>query len=95
MIGLELACAYAAFGIAVTVVEALDHILPMLDSDLTAVGMKRMRKLGIKIHTECPVQSVEACDAGARVICGDKNGGTVLKPKRCWWPWAAGPIRTL
>ncbi len=77
VIGLELACAYAAFGTAVTVVEALDHILPMLDSDLTVVGMKRMRKLGIKIHTECPVQSVEACDAGARVICGDKNGGTV------------------
>ena len=69
VIGLELACAYAAFGTAVTVVEALDHILPMLDSDLTAAGMKRMRKLGIKLHTECPVQSVGACDAGAKVVC--------------------------
>ena len=77
VIGLELACAYAAFGTAVTVVEALDHILPMLDSDLTAAGMKRMRKLGIKLHTECPVQSVEACDAGAKVVCKDKNGETV------------------
>ena len=77
VIGLELACAYAAFGTAVTVVEALDHILPMLDSDLTAVGMKRMRKLGIKLHTECPVQSVEDCETGARVVCKDKNGETV------------------
>ena len=77
VIGLELACAYAAFGTAVTVVEALDHILPMLDSDLTAAGMKRMRKLGIKLHTECPVQSVGACDAGAKVVCKDKNGETV------------------
>ena len=77
VIGLELACAYAAFGTAVTVVEALDHILPMLDSDLTAAGMKRMRKLGIKLHTECPVQSVEACDAGAKVVCKDKNSETV------------------
>lgn len=77
VIGLELACAYAAFGTAVTMVEALDHILPMLDSDLTAAGMKRMRKLGIKLHTECPVQSVEACDAGAKVVCKDKNGETV------------------
>lgn len=77
VIGLELACAYAAFGTAVTVVEALDHILPMLYSDLTAAGMKRMRKLGIKLHTECPVQSVEACDAGAKVVCKDKNGETV------------------
>ena len=77
VIGLELACAYAAFGTAVTVVEALDHIFPMLDSNLTAAGMKRMRKRGIKLHTECPVQSVEVCDAGAKVVCKDKNGETV------------------
>ena len=31
VIGLELACAYAAFGTKVTVVEALDRMLPMLD----------------------------------------------------------------
>ena len=77
VIGLELACAYAAFGTAVTMVEALDHILPMLDSDLTVAGMKHMRKLGLQLHTECPVQSVEACDAGAKVVCKDKNGETV------------------
>lgn len=34
VIGLELACAYAAFGTKITVVEALDHILPMLDGEV-------------------------------------------------------------
>ena len=34
VIGLELACAYAAFGTKISVVEALDHILPMLDGEV-------------------------------------------------------------
>lgn len=77
VIGLEIACAYAAFGTQITVVEALDHVLPMLDEDITAVGMKHMKKMGMKFHLECPVQSVELCETGARVICRDKNGGEV------------------
>ena len=40
VIGLELACAYAALGTKVTVVEAQRDVLPMLDGDLTAVGIK-------------------------------------------------------
>ena len=38
VIGMEMACAYAAFGTQVTIVEALDHVLPMLDGDLTKIG---------------------------------------------------------
>ncbi|WP_329887872.1 FAD-dependent oxidoreductase [Pseudoramibacter sp. HA2172] len=36
VIGLEVACAYAAFGTKITVIEALDHVLSMLDADITA-----------------------------------------------------------
>ena len=77
VIGLELACAYAAFGTKITVVEALDHMLPMLDGDLTKVGVKHMKKMGMDFHLECPVQSVEASPVGAKVVCRDKNGETV------------------
>ena len=77
VIGLELACAYAAFGTKVTVVEALDRMLPMLDADITAVGVESMKKLGVEFHLECPVQSVEPCEAGAAVICRDRDGGAV------------------
>ena len=77
VIGLELACAYAAFGTKITVVEALDHMLPMLDGDLTKIGVAHMKKMGMEFHLECPVQAVEASPVGAKVVCKDKSGGTV------------------
>jgi len=77
VIGLELACAYAAFGTKIEVVEALDHMLPMLDGDLTKVGVAHMKKMGIKFNLECPVQRVEESPVGAKVVCKDKNGKEV------------------
>ena len=77
VICLELACAYAAFGTKVTVVEAMDHMLPMLDGDLTKVGVKHMKKMGIEFHLESPVQAVEESPVGAKVVCKDKTGETV------------------
>ncbi|MBQ9330594.1 MAG: dihydrolipoyl dehydrogenase [Oscillibacter sp.] len=77
VIGLELACAYAAFGTKITVVEALDHMLPMLDGDLTKIGVAHMKKMGMDFHLECPVQSVEPSPVGAKVVCKDKSGQTI------------------
>ena len=74
VIGLELACAYAAFGTKVTVVEALDHILPMLDGEVTRLAMQQLRRLGIDLRLQCPVQAVEESPVGARVVCRDKSG---------------------
>lgn len=77
VIGLELACAYAAFGTKITVVEAMDHMLPMLDGDLTKIGVAHMKKMGMDFHLECPVQSVESSPVGAKVVCKGKSGKTV------------------
>ncbi len=77
VIGLELACAYAAFGTKITVVEAMDHMLPMLDGDLTKIGVAHMKKMGMEFNLECPVQSVESSPAGAKVVCKNKAGETV------------------
>ena len=77
VIGLELACAYAAFGTKISVVEAMDHMLPMLDGDLTKIGVAHMKKMGMEFHLECPVQSVEPSPIGAKVVCRDKSGKTV------------------
>ena len=77
VIGLELACAYAAFGTKITVVEALDHMLPMLDGDLTKIGVAHMKKMGMEFNLECPVQSVEESPVGAKVVCKNKAGETV------------------
>lgn len=78
VIGLEIACAYRAFGTRITVVEALDHMLPMLDADITAVGVRHMKRMGIKFYLECPVQSVEPCETGVKVICKDRRGEKVV-----------------
>ena len=77
VIGLELACAYAAFGTKITVVEAMDHMLPMLDGDLTRIGVEHMKKMGMEFHLECPVQAVESSPVGAKVICKNKAGEAV------------------
>lgn len=77
VIGLELACAYRAFGTKITVVEALDHMLPMLDGDLTKIGVAHMKKMGMEFNLECPVQSVEDSPVGAKVVCKNKAGETV------------------
>ncbi len=76
VIGLELACAYAAFGTKITVIEAQDRMLPMLDGDLTKVGVAHMKKMGMEFHLECLVQSVEA-PHGSKVVCRDKSGAVV------------------
>lgn len=75
VIGIELACAYAAFGTKVDVVEAMDHMLPMLDNDLTEIGVAHMENMGVCFHTECPVQFVEEAPIGARVVYLDKKTG--------------------
>ena len=77
VIGLELACAYAAFGTKITVVEAMDHMLPMLDGERTKIGVAHMKKMGMEFNLECPVQSVEASPVGAKVTCRNKAGETV------------------
>ena len=77
VIGLELACAYAAFGTKITVVEAMDHMLPMLDGELTKIGVAHMKKMGMEFNLECPVQAVEASPVGAKVVCKNKAGETV------------------
>ena len=77
VIGLELACAYAAFGTKITVVEALPFMLPMLDADITEIGVEHMKNMGIEFHIESPVQAVETSPVGAKVVCKNKDGETL------------------
>ena len=63
-IGLEIGSVYAALGTRVTVVEALEGILPLADRDLVAVLEKKLRGEFDAIHTNTKVAKLEPTPAG-------------------------------
>jgi dihydrolipoamide dehydrogenase len=63
-IGLELGIAYRKLGVKVSVVEALERVLPAYDSDLTRTVATSLNGLGIELHLGCTVQGMNpSCDA--------------------------------
>jgi dihydrolipoamide dehydrogenase len=71
-IGLELGTAYAKLGAKVTVVEALDRILPLYDAELTRPVLKRLDKLGVEILTATKAQGLS--DDGDALIVQSAAG---------------------
>jgi dihydrolipoamide dehydrogenase len=59
-IGLELGTAFAKLGAAVTVVEAEPRILPQYDSDLCEPVARRLRTLGVTVHTGAKAKALAA-----------------------------------
>ncbi|HEY3363754.1 MAG TPA: dihydrolipoyl dehydrogenase [Symbiobacteriaceae bacterium] len=51
-IGVELGIAYAKLGAKVTIVEAMEQLLPGTDPDLVAVLMRKLRRLGVEVFTK-------------------------------------------
>ena len=59
-IGIEFASFYRALGSEVTVVEALDRILPAEDAEISALAAKAFSKRGIRLLTSAQVKSLKA-----------------------------------
>jgi dihydrolipoamide dehydrogenase len=67
VIGVELASAYRSFGAEVTVIEAEDEILPLMDSELAGMLRKSLAKRGVEILVSAKVESIEDGEEAARV----------------------------
>jgi dihydrolipoamide dehydrogenase len=67
VIGCELACAYAAFGTKVTIVEALERIIPMEDSWISRLLERELKSQGIEVMTGQKVMSVDKSTSPAKV----------------------------
>jgi len=67
VIGCELACVYAASGAKVTIVEALDRLIPMEDSWVGQMMARELKKLGIDSLTSQKVTSVDKSNGLAKV----------------------------
>ncbi len=66
-VGMEFASLFARLGSQVTVIEALERILPLEDEDVSAEVHRLARKIGMKIYTGCAVAEVSVDDEGVAV----------------------------
>lgn len=58
VIGIEFAYVFANLGAAVTVIELMDRIIPMVDEEITAEAAKMLRGLGIHMITGAKVTKI-------------------------------------
>ncbi len=68
VIGCEMACVYATVGCKVTVVEALDTILPNEDDWVGKTLIKEFKKLGITTMVGKKVTSIDTAGSQAKVL---------------------------
>jgi dihydrolipoamide dehydrogenase len=75
-IGMEFADVYESFGTKVTIVEALDRILPLEDAEISKFMERTYKKRGMDIHTGARFQNCEVKKDGVTVTFTDKKGET-------------------
>jgi len=73
-IGMEFADVYASYGTQVTLVEALDRILPLEDAEVSKFMERVYSKRGIEIHTGARFQEAKVGRSGVKVTFTDKKG---------------------
>lgn len=92
-IGLELGIAFAKLGTKVTVVEAMDKILPLYDKELTRPVEKTLKRLGVEVLLGAKAKDaskkgldIETADGKAETVKAEKILVTVGRaPKTEGW----------
>jgi dihydrolipoamide dehydrogenase len=69
--GAEIASAYARLGVEVTLLEALDRVLPTEDADISRLAERGLKRQGMTIHTDALVEDVESRKNGVKFSHGD------------------------
>src|SRR3954469_16110338 len=60
--GTEIASAYARLGSEVTLLEAIDRVLPTEDADISKVAARVFKRQGIDVHTGVMVENIQSTD---------------------------------
>jgi len=81
-IGMEFATVWSSYGVEVTVVEMLPHILPLEDEEAAAEVVKAYTKRGVKLLAGHKVESVEATGTGVRVTVSVEGAAKVLEAEQ-------------
>ena len=69
VIGMEFASVYSSLGHGVTVIEALDRILPTMDKEIAQNLKMIMKKRNVEIHTGAKVEEILQTEDGKGLIC--------------------------
>lgn len=77
-IGVEFAYFYKSVGTDVTVIEFLDHIIPVEDEDVSKQLARIFKKKGMKIMTGSEVTKVDTKGEGCKVTVKTKKGEEVI-----------------
>jgi dihydrolipoamide dehydrogenase len=78
-VGMEFATIWNSYGVAVTVVEMLPHILPLEDEEATTEVAKAFTKRGVKLLAGHKVEGVEATNTGVKVTVSAGGAPTHLE----------------
>ena len=81
-IGIEFGCFYRALGAEVTVVEALDRILPVEDAEISAAAQKAFEKRGLMFRTGAKVTRLAKDAQGVTLTLEAGGKAETLKAER-------------
>jgi dihydrolipoamide dehydrogenase len=73
VIGVEFAYMWINYGVDITILEMLPHLLPNEEPEVSNVLEKAYKKLGVKFHTGAAVETVAKADDGVNVTLKDGN----------------------
>jgi dihydrolipoamide dehydrogenase len=79
-IGIEFAYMWVNYGVDVTILEMMPHLLPNEEPEVSDVLEKAYKKLGVKFQTNAKVTGIEKTDKGVRVSV---EGGEPLAADVC------------
>ena len=79
-IGVEFAYVWANYGVNVTILEMMPHLLPNEEPEVSDTLEKAYKKLGVKFQTNARVTGIEKSDNGVRV---QVEGGQPLEAEQC------------
>ncbi len=74
-IGCEFAYIMSTLGVEVTIVEFLEHALPMEDEEISIEYEKVLKARKVKLHTGCSVESVQLTTKGVVAKTSPRDGG--------------------
>ena len=74
VIGLELGSVWSRLGSKVSMLEALDDFLPMVDTRIARDALRTFKKQGLDIHLGARVTHSERTTDGVRIKYSDKDG---------------------